>query len=131
MLQYWLGQLTLRAGSEAIAKARSISGRTERERAYIEAIGAFYDHSDTVPHRARSLAYMNAMQELYTRYPDDREAAVFYALALNATALPTDKTLAPQKAAAQILQRVLAEQPNHPGVAHYLIHSYDLPQLVV
>ena len=69
------------------------------------------------------------MASLHQQYPDDREAAIFYALALNATALPTDKTLANQKKAAAILEPIFAEQPNHPGVAHYLIHSDDLPSL--
>src|SRR5205823_9665869 len=70
-----------------------------------------------------------AMEQLYQRYPDDREAAVFYALALNATAAPTDKTYANQLKAGAILEKLFAEQPNHPGVAHYIIHSYDYPPL--
>jgi hypothetical protein len=69
------------------------------------------------------------MERLSQRYPDDREAAIFYALALNATALPTDKTYANQLKAAAILEKVFAEQPQHPGVAHYLIHSYDYPPI--
>src|SRR3989454_87091 len=76
-----------------------------------------------------SFWYEKAMAQLFARYPDDREAAVFYALALNATAAPTDKTYANQLKAAAILEKVLAEQPNHPGIAHYLIHSYDYPPL--
>jgi len=75
------------------------------------------------------VAYEKAMEQVYRRYPDDREAAVFYALALNATAAPTDKTYANQLKAGAILEKVLAEQPNHPGVAHYIIHSYDYPPL--
>ncbi|HSU04203.1 MAG TPA: hypothetical protein VLI93_01400 [Acetobacteraceae bacterium] len=115
----------LKAGSSAVAKAQSIGGKTERERAYIEAIATFYRDNDKLDHRTRSVAYSKAMEGVYRAYPDDREAAVFYALSLNATALPTDKTYANQKQAAQILQKVFLEQPNHPGVAHYLIHSYD------
>ncbi len=115
----------LQAGSEAVARARAIGGGTERERGYIDAIAVFYQDSSKLDHRTRSLAYKNSMRELHARYPDDREAAVFYALALDATALPTDKTFANQKEAAQILQGIFIEQPNHPGVAHYLIHSYD------
>jgi tetratricopeptide (TPR) repeat protein len=69
------------------------------------------------------------MEQLSRQHPDDREAAIFYALALNATALPTDKTYANQLKAAEILERIFAEQPNHPGVAHYLIHSYDYPPI--
>ena len=69
------------------------------------------------------------MERLYLTYPADREAAVFYALALNATALPTDKTFANVRKAAALLETVFAEQPEHPGVTHYLIHSYDYPPL--
>jgi tetratricopeptide (TPR) repeat protein len=69
------------------------------------------------------------MEQLSRQHPDDREAAIFYALALNATALPTDKTYANQLKAAEILERIFAEQPNHPGMAHYLIHSYDYPPI--
>ena len=115
----------LKAGSDAVAKAQSIDAKTDRERDYIDAIATFYRDSDKLDNRTRSVAYEKAMQQVYSRYPDDREAGVFYALALNATALPTDKTYANQEKAAKILQRVFAEQPNHPGAAHYLIHSYD------
>ena len=115
----------LKAGSDAVAKAQSIGAKTDRERDYIDAIATFYRDSDKLDNRTRSVAYEKAMQQVYSRYPDDREAGVFYALALNATALPTDKTYANQEKAAKILQRVFAEQPNHPGAAHYLIHSYD------
>ncbi|HLC42807.1 MAG TPA: hypothetical protein VJO34_14440, partial [Methylomirabilota bacterium] len=80
-------------------------------------------------HRTRAVAYEKAMGQLAQRYPDDREAAVFYALALNVTALPTDKTYAQQLKAASVLEKVFAEQPEHPGVAHYLIHSYDYPPI--
>ena len=115
----------LKAGSDAVAKAQSIGAKTDRERDYIDAIATFYRDSDKLDNRTRSVAYEKAMQQVYSRYPDDREAGVFYALVLNATALPTDKTYANQEKAAKILQRVFAEQPNHPGAAHYLIHSYD------
>ena len=115
----------LKAGYDAVAKAQSIGAKTDRERDYIDAIATFYRDSDKLDNRTRSVAYEKAMEQVYSRYPDDREAGVFYALALNATALPTDKTYAKQEKAAKILQRVFAEQPNHPGAAHYLIHSYD------
>jgi hypothetical protein len=69
------------------------------------------------------------MEQLSRTYPDDREAAIFYALALNATALPTDKTYTNQLKAAEILEQIFAAHPNHPGVAHYLIHSYDYPPI--
>jgi tetratricopeptide (TPR) repeat protein len=82
-----------------------------------------------VPHRERALAWRSAMQGVSARYPEDHEAAIFYALALIATAPPTDKTYANQKEAAAILNRILPRQPDHAGIAHYLIHSYDSPQL--
>jgi tetratricopeptide (TPR) repeat protein len=82
-----------------------------------------------VDHRTRALAYERAMERIATRYPADREAAVFYALALNITLDPNDKTYANQLKAAAILEKVFAEQPDHPGVAHYLIHSYDFPPI--
>ncbi len=119
----------LQQGWEAVAKAKAVGAKTDRERDYIAAMEAFYEDADTRDHRTRALAYEKAMEQVYLRYPEDREAAVFYALALDATALPTDKTYANQKKAGEILEKVFAEQPNHPGVAHYIIHSYDYPPL--
>jgi tetratricopeptide (TPR) repeat protein len=119
----------LRQGTDAVQKAKAIGGKTERERDYIVAIATFYADSDSRDHRTRALAYEGAMEQLSRKYPNDREAAMFYALALNATQVPTDKTYANVLKAGQILERVFAEQPNHPGVAHYLIHSYDYPSL--
>ncbi len=124
-LWYPPGEAALKAGADAVAQAQSIGAKTDRERDYIDAIASFYRDSDKLDNRTRSVAYEKAMEQVYKRYPDDREAGVFYALALNSTALPTDKTYANQEKAAKILQRVFAEQPNHPGAAHYLIHSYD------
>jgi hypothetical protein len=118
-----------RAGAAAVEKAAALGAKTERERDYIDAITLFYKDWDKLDHRSRALAYEQAMEQVYRRHPDDSEAAVFYALALNATALPTDKTFANQKQAAAILEKVHAEQPDHPGVTHYLIHSYDSPPL--
>ncbi|MFZ2005934.1 MAG: hypothetical protein WAV02_12660 [Stellaceae bacterium] len=119
----------LEAGAAAVAKAEAIGAKTERERGYIAAIATFYRNSDTLDHRTRALAYEHAMASLHQQFPADREAAIFYALALDATALPTDKTYANQRKAAAILEPIFAEQPNHPGVAHYLIHSDDAPPL--
>jgi hypothetical protein len=118
----------LKAGSEAIAKATAAAAQTPREADYIAAIAAFYRDNDKLDHQTRAVAYEKAMAQLHERYPDDREAAVFYALALNASALKTDKTFANQKKAAAILNTIWKEQPNHPGVVHYLIHSDDSPQ---
>ena len=118
----------LKAGSDAVAKAMAAPTKTEREKDYIAAIAAFYRDNDKLDHRTRALAYAKAMEQVYLRYPEDREAAVFYALALDSTALPTDKTYANQKKAAEILNKVWKEEPNHPGVVHYLIHSDDSAQ---
>jgi tetratricopeptide (TPR) repeat protein len=118
----------LKAGSEAVEKAMAAPNKTEREKDYIAAIAAFYRDNDKLDHRTRAVAYEKAMERVYLKYPDDREAAVFYALALDTTALPTDKTYASQKKAAEILNKVWKEQPNHPGVVHYLIHSDDSAQ---
>src|SRR5215468_2703500 len=118
----------LQKGGAALEKARSLTA-TPREKDYIAAIDTYYRDSDKLDHRTRALAYEKAMAQLSARYPDDREAAVFYALALNATATPTDKTYTNQLKAGAILEKVFAEQPDHPGVAHYIIHSYDYPPL--
>jgi tetratricopeptide (TPR) repeat protein len=119
----------LKAGSEAVEKAMAAAPRTEREKDYIAAIAAFYRDNDKLDHQTRAVAYEKAMEQVHLRYPEDREAGVFYALALNATQPPTDKTFANKKKAAGILNKVFAEQPNHPGVAHYLIHSDDTQEL--
>jgi hypothetical protein len=118
----------LKAGSDAVEKAMAAPTKTEREKDYIAAIAAFYRDNDKLDHRTRAVAYGKAMEQVYLRYPDDREAGVFYALALDTIAPPTDKTYANQKKAAEILNKVWKEQPNHPGVVHYLIHSDDSAQ---
>jgi tetratricopeptide (TPR) repeat protein len=94
----------------------------------VRRIAAFYRDNDKLDHRTRAAAYEKAMEQVYLKYPEDREAGVFYALALDTTAPPTDKTYANQKKAADILNKVWKEQPNHPGVVHYLIHSDDSAQ---
>lgn len=119
----------LRNGSAAVQQANVLGARTQRERDYIAAIGAFYKDADKFDHRTRALGYEKAMEQLYVRYPKDHEAAVFYALALLGTALPTDKSYANQRKASEILNKVLLSEPEHPGVAHYLIHSFDYPAL--
>src|SRR5437870_6117727 len=119
----------LAAGRAAAEKAGAIGAKTDRERAYIAAIGAFYRDSDRIDHRTRALAYKAAMEDLARRYPDDHEASIFYALALLATAPPGDRAFANQKKAAEILNGLLEKEPRHPGVAHYLIHAFDYPPL--
>jgi tetratricopeptide (TPR) repeat protein len=120
----------LQKGSSAIEKAKAVGARTQRERDYITAIEVFYKASDKLDHRARTFAYSEAMKQVYQRNPSDHEAGVFYALTLIATGMMAhDKSYAREKQAAQILNRVLALEPQHPGVAHYLIHGYDYPAL--
>jgi len=120
----------LQKGWAAAEKAKSISAPTQRERDYIQAIETFYKESDKVDHRTRTFAYHEAMKRLHLSNPADNEASVFYALTLVATGMMlADKTYAREKEAAQILNRVLTVEPQHPGVTHYLIHSYDSPEL--
>ncbi len=101
---------------------------TPREKAYIAAILAFYD-SGASDHAVSAQAYSDAMKQVYERFPDDHEAAVFYALSLLASEPHHDETFANRLAAAKILEPLFAVEPDHPGVAHYLIHAYDKPQL--
>lgn len=120
----------LQKAAAAVEKAKSIGARTPRERSYIAAIEAFYKDYDKLDHRTRVLAYSDAMAKLSGQYPSDREAAVLYALTLIAKgAMLNNKLYADEKKAAEILNRVLAREPQHPGVAHYIIHSYDYPAL--
>lgn len=120
----------LAKGTSAIAEARALGAATARERDYIAALEAFYRDAGRLDHRARTLAYVDAMAGLHRRYPSDDEAAVFYALALVAAGtMDDDKSFARETEAARILNGVLARKPDHPGVAHYLIHGYDYPEL--
>jgi predicted Zn-dependent protease len=120
----------LKKGWAAIEKAKSVGWRTEREGDYIAAIEVIYKDAAELDHRTRVMAYSEAMERLYRRYPKDREAAVFYALTLIATGMmANDKSYTNDKKAAEILNRVLDQEPEHPGVIHYLIHSYDYPPL--
>jgi hypothetical protein len=121
----------LKAGWEAVEKARAAKNKTDRERDWIEALAAFYLNYQTVPQRVRTANYEAAMAQLSARYPEDAEAAIFYALALNEAADPTDKTYAKQLKAADILERLESEHPRHPGIPHYIIHSYDHPELAM
>jgi len=116
-------------GSAAAERARKVGAKTDRERAYIDAVALLYKDADRLDQRARTLAYEQAMEQIYKTYPKDLEGAVFYALAVDQTAPPTDKTFANQLKAAAILERLFKLEPDHPGVTHYLIHSYDVPPL--
>ncbi len=120
---------TYESASFMVQKAWAIGSRTERERNYVAAVGELYKDFLAQDERTRVVKYAKAMQYLAEDNPDDTEAQIFYALALTATALPTDKTFANQLQAAEILEKQFAAQPDHPGVAHYLIHAYDVPAL--
>jgi len=120
----------LQKGLNAIEKAKAAGAGTQRERDYIAAVEVFYKDADKLDHKTRTFAYGDAMKQLYRRNPSDNETGVFYALSLIASGMMVhDKSYANEKEAAQILNRVLAREPQHPGVAHYLIHGYDYPAL--
>jgi hypothetical protein len=114
-------------GFAAIEKGKTVGAKTQRERDYIDALGVFYTDYDKVPHPVRVQAYLKATDVVAQRYPGDDEAQMYYGLALDVAALPTDKTYVNQLKAAAILEEIFKRQPQHPGVAHYLIHTYDYP----
>jgi hypothetical protein len=119
----------LRLGQRAIDMARARPARTGREREYVEAAAALYEDYRRVPQADRFRAYRDAMRLLAARYPDDPEAQIFYALALAGAAAPADKTYRAQLEAGELLEALFAHQPDHPGLAHYIIHAYDVPPL--
>jgi tetratricopeptide (TPR) repeat protein len=121
---------TLKTGSDAITRAQALGTKTQRERDYLDALASFYADHDKLDHRTRANAYMLKMEQIAQRYPDDREARIFYALSLLATADGLDKTYKNQLKAGDILERIFAEKPEHPGPSHYIIHAYDYPALV-
>jgi hypothetical protein len=118
----------LEKGRNAIAEAKAVGAKSQREKDYILAFGTFYDGGSDL--KTRALAYSEAMERVHQRYPQDDEAAVFYALSLIAAGtMDGDAAFPRQKRAGAILNAVLAKNPDHPGVAHYLIHSFDYPSL--
>ncbi len=120
----------LRKGKNSLAKARQTGRGSERELAYVTALETFYRDPERRDHKTRALAYSAAMEQLHKRYPEDQEAAVFYALSLIAAGtMDKDPDFAREKEAGALLNRVLALHPDHPGIAHYLIHSFDYPPL--
>lgn len=114
-------------GRKAVAIAQSISGKSKREADYVNAIAAFYEANTS--HRNRCANFEKAMEQLHRQYPEDKDAAAFYALALNSAADPADKTYAKQRKAGEVLASLGADKSFHPGVIHYVIHSYDYPAL--
>lgn len=119
----------LKTGAQAVERAKAIGAKTPRERDYIAAVDAFYSSADKVPARTRQLAYELALEKMTRDYPKDMEALIFYAHVVSANFDPNDKQYTNQLRAADILERLYVELPDHPGVAHYLIHSYDFPPL--
>jgi tetratricopeptide (TPR) repeat protein len=116
-------------GQAAIEKAKSLSAKSERERDYIAALAVMYADADKLTHTQRIRSYLGAMEKLATKYPNDDEAQIYYAITLNTSASPGDKTYAQQLKGAEILTPIWKRQPQHPGVAHYLIHLYDYPAI--
>jgi len=119
----------LAQGSELLAKARFLKPPTARERDYVLALSVFYSDTDKLDHNQRADAYAEAMQGVHERNPNDHEAAIFYALSLLASGPDRDPNLTNAKAAVAILNKLYVEQPNHPGIAHYIIHSCDNPAM--
>jgi tetratricopeptide (TPR) repeat protein len=118
----------LEEGSLLLGKAQKLEA-TPREQDYIRALSVFYSHTGTLDHPQRSSAYAKAMQGVAERYPQDREAQVFYALALLSSAPENDPQHANERAAVAILNKLIEEEPEHPGIAHYIIHACDNPQM--
>ena len=116
-------------GLAAIEKGQAVGAKTERERDYIDALSVMYVDYDKIPHQARVQSYLKKMAALAAKYPDDDEAQIFYAITLNVAASPADKTYANQLKGAAILEPIWQRQPQHPGIAHYLIHLYDYPPI--
>ena len=119
----------LASGRAAAEKARTAGPKTPRERDFIDAVALLYKDYETVNQRTRTLAYEKAMEQVASKYNDDPEARIFYALALDQTQQPTDRTYGNLLKAAAILDKEFPKQPDHPGIAHYIIHSYDAPTL--
>jgi tetratricopeptide (TPR) repeat protein len=113
----------------AIEKAKAVGAKSERERDFIDALAVLHTDYDKIDYAVRLQGYLKAMQTLAAKYPDDDEAQIFYAITLNVSASPGDKTYAQQLKGAAILEPIFKRQPQHPGVAHYLIHLYDYPAI--
>ncbi|HEY6185596.1 MAG TPA: hypothetical protein VIW67_25370, partial [Terriglobales bacterium] len=114
---------------DAIEKGRKMGAKTQRERDYLEAVAAYYENFVNRSERERQVARAKAYETLAAKYPNDDEAQIFYALYLAATQLASDQTYSAYRKAAEILEKQFVKHPNHPGVAHYLIHSYDAPPI--
>jgi hypothetical protein len=117
------------AGKAAIDKGQTTGSPTPREKGYIDAVAGLFSSADPGTQRARVLAYEKPTEAVASQNPGDIEARIFWALAIDQTALPTDKSFAQNLRAAEILEPLYKKMPNHPGLAHYIIHTYDVPAL--
>jgi hypothetical protein len=117
------------AGGAAVENAKRLGAKTQRERDYIAAVEVVFKDHQTVPFAKRAAAYEKALEQIHARYPEDSEAAVMYAFWLQVTADRNDQTFAQQLKSAAILEKQLEAQPEHPGIAHFIIHAYDFPAI--
>ncbi len=124
-----ISQATLAQGPEILDMARKTGIKSQRERDYVDALDSFFRDHAKLDHRTRAKALETSLERVMQRYPQDKEAAILYALVLSANFDPTDRKYTNQLKAAQVLEPIFKEQPQHPGVAHYLIHSYDYPPI--
>ena len=120
---------SLKRGEELLKVAKKLTPNNEREKDYIDAVSIYFKDWRTLDTQSRKLNYEKKMEELYKKYPDDVETAVFYSLAVLASAELNDKTYTKQKKSGKILEKLFKKYPNHPGIAHYIIHNYDSPEL--
>ncbi len=120
---------SLERGEKLLKVAQTLTPNNEREKDYIDAVTVYFNDWQTLDTKARKLNYESKMEELYNKYPGDVETAVFYSLAVLATADLNDKSYAKQKKSGKILEKLFETNPNHPGIAHYIIHNYDSPEL--
>jgi len=116
-------------GRESVERGKAAGAKTERERAYLAAVDKLYRNYESTPQQARLIAYRDAMGEVAAKYAEDHEAQIFYALAIAQSEDPADKTYAGRLKAGAILEQLFTEEPAHPGLAHYIIHTYDVPAL--
>jgi hypothetical protein len=119
----------LEAGRESAERGKAVGPKTDRERLYLAAVGELYRNYESTPQRTRLIRYRDAMKEVAAKYPEDHEAQIFYALAITASEDPSDKTYSGRLKAGAILDKLFEEEPTHPGLPHYIIHTYDIPAL--
>ena len=120
---------SLKRGEELLKVAKTLTPNNEKEKDYIAAVSIYFKDWQNLDTQTRKLNYESKMEELYIKYPDDVETAVFYSLSVLATADLNDKTYSKQKKSGKILEKLFEKYPNHPGIAHYIIHNYDSPEL--